>query len=106
MRDDLTMQFSEMDTKERFALLASLFLVLVVFGSSVYLYLNPPVQVFEAKVFDVYEQNGKTFILSYGEGKLKLNGIHDIEIDEIYRITYQSRKRNFADVIISIEKIS
>ncbi|MCW4014531.1 MAG: hypothetical protein NWF07_16295 [Candidatus Bathyarchaeota archaeon] len=100
------MQFSEMDSKERSVLYASLFLVLVVFGSAAYLYLNPPVQVFEAKVFEVYEQNGNTFILSYGEGKLKLNGIHEIEVDETYRITYQSRKRNFADVIISIEKIS
>jgi len=106
MRDGLTMQFSEMDSKERGVLFAALFLALIVFGSATYLYLNPPVQVFEAKIFDVYEQNGNTFILSYGEGKLKLNGIHDIEIDETYRITYQSRKRNFADVIISIEKIS
>jgi hypothetical protein len=100
------MQFSEMDSKERVVLLASMFLVLIVFASSAYLYLNPPVQVLEAKVFDVYELNGNTLILTYGEGKLKLRGIHDIEVDATYKITYQSRNRNFADIIISIEKLS
>ena len=86
------MQFSEMDSKERAALLASLVLALIVFASSVYVYINPPVQVLEATVFDVYESNGNTFILTYGEGKLKLRGIHEIEIGETYKITYQSRK--------------
>ena len=61
---------------------------------------------FEAKIFDAYESKGNTFLLTYGEGKLKLRGIHDIEIDATYRITYKSRQRNFADIIISIEKIS
>jgi hypothetical protein len=64
------------------------------------------VQVLEAKIFDAYESNGNTFLLTYGEGKLKLRGIHEIEIDATYRITYKSRQRNFADIIISIERIS
>ncbi len=60
----------------------------------------------EGKVFDVWEtEGGITFILSYGEGKIKLPGIHDIELDVTYRITYQSRQRNLASVIISIEKL-
>ena len=100
------MNRSEMDGKERIALLAVLVLVGVVFISSTYIYLNPPVQVWEGKVFDVWETDGGvTFILSYGEGKIKLPGSHDIELDATYRITYQSRSRNVASVIISIEKI-
>lgn len=100
------MNLREMDGKERIGLLVGLALVVFVFASSAYVYMNPPVQVWEGRVFDVYESNnGDTFILSYGEGKIKLPGIHDIELDATYRITYQSRTRNFASVIISIEKI-
>ena len=40
-----------------------------------------------------------------GEGKIKLPGNHDIELDATYRITYRSRTRNVASIIISIEKI-
>jgi hypothetical protein len=100
------MKLGEMDGKERIVFLGSLFLTVIVFSSSAYTYLNPPVKVLEAKIFDVYELKGNTFILTYGEGKLKLKGIHEIEIDATYRITYQSRARNFANIIISIEKIS
>ncbi len=100
------MQFGEMDSKERVALLASLFLVLIVFASSVYLYLNPPVQVLEAEVFDTYQKNGVTHVWTYGAGKLRLNGLYDIEVGEVYRITYQSRSRNNAEIILSVEKIS
>jgi hypothetical protein len=100
------MKLGELESKERIILLGSIFIVVLVFASSTYLYLNPPVQVIEAKIFDVYESNGNTFILTYGEGKIKLKGIYEIEIDETYRITYQSRKRNFATIVISIEKIS
>lgn len=100
------MNLSEMDGKERIALLGGLALVFIVFASSAYIYINPPVQVWEGKVFDVWESsNGNTFILSYGEGKLKLLGSHEIEIDATYRITFQSRNRNTASIIHSIEKI-
>ena len=100
------MNLNEMDGKEKAALLGSLLLVGIVFASSAYVYLNPPVQVWEAKVFDVSEgRGGNTLILSYGEGKLKLPGSHDIEIDATYRITYKSRSRNTASIIISIEKL-
>jgi hypothetical protein len=100
------MKIGELDNKERLVLLASILLAVIVFVSSAYIYFNPPVQVLEAKIFDAYESNGNTFLLTYGEGKLKLRGIHEIEIDATYRITYKSRQRNFADIIISIEKIS
>ena len=100
------MNLIEMDGKERIVLMTGLVLVGVVFISSAYIYLNPPVLVWEGTVFDVSEsKNGYTFILSYGEGKIKLPGSHDIEIDATYKITYQSRSRNVASVLISIEKI-
>ncbi len=100
------MNLSEMDGKERMALIGGLTLVFIVFASSAYVYLNPPVQVWEGKVFDTWESGGgNTYILSYGEGKLKLPGSHDFELDTTYRITYQSRSRNTASIIHSIEKI-
>jgi hypothetical protein len=99
------MNLNTMDGKEKAALFSGLLLVFVIFASSAYLYLNPPVQVWEGKVFDSWYSGGNTNILSYGEGKIKLPGNHDIELDATYRITYQSRKRNTASIIISIEKI-
>ena len=100
------MSLSEMDGKQRIALIAGLVLVTIVFASSAYTYLNPPVRVWEGKVFDVWESSGgNTNILSYGEGKIKLPGSHEIELDATYRITYQSRQRNLASIIISIEKL-
>lgn len=100
------MQFGDMDKKERFFFLSSLFLVAIVFASSVYLYINPPVQVLETRVFDAFESNGKTVIWTYGNGKLTLDKVYDIEVGESYRITYQSRSRNNAEIVLNIEKIS
>ena len=100
------MNLNEMDGKEKAALIGGLLLVGIVFASSAYIYFNPPVQVWVGKVFDVWETSGGyTMILSYGEGKMKLPGSHDIELDATYRITYQSRARNTASILISIEKI-
>ena len=92
------MKLPDMNKNEMLVLIASISLAAIVFASSVYIYLNPPVQVFEAKVFDTYVSSGKTFILTYG--------IYDIEIGATYRITYQSRQRYVASVLINIEKIS
>lgn len=103
--DSLTMKLEEMDSKERVVLFSSLFLLLIVFSSSLYLYINPPVQVLEAKIFESYQTDEYTHIWTYGEGKLRLNGLYDIEIDATYRITYQSRSRNKAEIVLSIEKI-
>lgn len=100
------MNLSEMNGKEKAALIGGLLLVGIVFASSAYVYLNPPVQVWEGKVFDVFETNGgDTMILSYGEGKIKIPGNHEIDLDATYRITYKSRARNTASTLISIEKI-
>ncbi len=100
------MNLSEMDGKEKAALIGGLLLVGVVFASSAYVYLNPPVQVWEGRVFDTWQSDGgNTHILSYGEGKIKLLGSYDIELDATYKITYKSRSRNTASIIISIEKI-
>ena len=100
------MNLSEMDGKEKAALIGGLLLVGIVFASSAYVYLNPPVQIWEGRVFDAWETSGGyTMILSYGEGKIKLPGSHDLELDATYKITYQSRSRNTASIVISIEKI-
>ena len=102
------MKLGEMDGRERAALLGALLLVAAVFLVASYSYLNPPVQVWEAKVFETFVSgdNATTIVFSYGEGKLKFRGIYDFELDETYKVTYRSRNRNMADVIISIEKIS
>jgi len=100
------MKIGDMGKKEQAVFLASLLLVGVVFASSLYLYVNPPIHVLEAKIFYTYQKDGVTHVWTYGAGKLKLKGLYEFELDETYRITYRSRNRNTADIIISIEKIS
>jgi len=100
------MSFSGMDSRERVVLLTAVGLVAVVFVAASYSYLNPPEQVWEAKVFQVFQEGGKTVIYSYGNGKLKLNGVYDIEVGETYRIYYRTRTRNAAEFDIRVEKIS
>ena len=102
----LTMTLKEINSRERIVLFSSLVLVFIVFASSLYLYYTPPVQVLEAKVFDTYQTNGITHVWTYGAGKIRLYGLYDIEIDETYRIMYQSRSRNNAEIVLSVEKIS
>ena len=99
------MKLSEMDNRERLVLLASIFLAALVFASSMYIYLNPPVQVIEVKVFDTYQKGDVTHVWTYGAGKIRLNGLYDIEIDSTYRITFQSRSRNNAEIVLSVEKL-
>lgn len=100
------MSFSGMDSRERVVLLTAVGLVAVVFVAASYSYLNPPEQVWEAKVFQVFQEGGKTVIYSYGNGKLKLNGVYDIEVGETYRVYYRTRTRNAAEFDIRVEKIS
>ncbi|MCW4049953.1 MAG: hypothetical protein NWE89_09490 [Candidatus Bathyarchaeota archaeon] len=99
------MNLSEMDQREKTVLLVALALVTVVFAVAAYSYINPPITVWEVKVFESFQNNGKTTILSYGEGKLRLIGLYEFEVDATYRITYKSRSRNLAYEIINIEKI-
>ena len=100
------MKLSEIDNKERIILLASMLFVVLVFASSLYLYLNPPVKVVEVRIFDAYQKDGVTHIFTYGNGKIRLNGLYDVEIGSTYRITYQSRSRNNAETVLNVEKIS
>jgi hypothetical protein len=99
------MSFSDLDQKERIALLVALLLVAVVFAVSAYNYINPPTRVWQGKVFETYQSGNKTWILSYGQGKIALNGLYDIQENATYVITYQSRVRFNADVVINIQKV-
>lgn len=99
------MSLKDMEHREKIVLFASLLLVALVFSVSLYDYLFPKEQVWEAKVFEVFHNNEKTTIYSYGNGKLKLMGDYDIEVGATYRITYKSRARNTAQFDIIIEKI-
>jgi hypothetical protein len=102
------MTLRTLDGKERVVLFASILLLLSVFGYAVYYRYNPPLRVKEAKVFDVIlnEEHDTTQIWTYGEGRITLKGIHDVEVGEVYRITYKGRRESFADELISLEKIS
>jgi hypothetical protein len=100
------MPYHSSDQKERNVLYFSLLLVAVVFSVSLYDYFFPREQIWEAKVFEVFHNEGKTTIYSYGNGKLKIIGNYDIELDAIYRITFKSRKRNTAEFDIRVEKLS
>jgi len=95
-----------LDRKERTALLVSLGLVFVVFASAVFSYLNPPPQVWEAEVFQVFHEGDSTIVYSDGNGKLKLSGVYEFEVGETYRVTYRTRTRNAAEFDIVVEKIS
>jgi len=100
------MSFAGLNGRERAALLVSLGLVAVVFAAATFSYMNPPLQVWEATVFQVFHQGGNTVVYSYGEGKLKLTGDYDFEVGETYRVTYRTRSRNAAEFDITVEKIS
>ena len=100
------MVFDDIDNKERFVLFASIFLLIAIFGYSVYYHYNPPIRVLEARVFDVIQLEDSTLIWTYGQDRIRIKGVHDIELEAVYRITYRGRRPTFADVLISIEKIS
>ncbi len=100
------MVFSDISQKERMVLFVSVFLLVAIFGYSVYYYYNPPIRVLEAKIFDVIQGEETTLIWTYEHDRITLKGVHDIELEEVYRITYRGRRPTFTDVLISIEKIS
>ena len=99
------MSLKELEQREKIVLITSLLLVALVFSISLYDYFFPKEQVWEARVFEVFHNKGKTTIYSYGNGKLKLIGDYDIEVGATYRISYKSRARNTAQFDIVIEKI-
>ena len=100
------MGFRDISQKERIVLFASVFLLITIFGYSVYYYYNPPIRIVETKIFDVIQKEDTTVLWTYGHDKIILKGIHDIELEEVYRITYRGRRPTFTDLLISIEKIS
>jgi hypothetical protein len=100
------MVFGDISQKERIVLFGSVLLLVAIFGYSVYYYYNPPIRVLEARVFDVVQYEESTLIWTYGQDRIVLKGVHDIELEEVYRITYRGRTPRYTDVLISIEKIS
>ncbi len=92
--------------KETLALIISLLVLASIFSYSLYIYLYPPKKVWEVKVFEVVYKSGHTYVASYGGGYLRIVGSYEIEEGATYRITYISRRRNWAEKVISIEKIS
>jgi hypothetical protein len=100
------MTFQDLESRERIIVLASISLVVFVFLLGVYNYVNPTQRVWEGKVWKVDYSDNTTVISSYGNGKIRLNGIYAIEEEATYRINYRSRTRNFAQFDIEIQKIN
>jgi len=76
------------------ALIASLLLVVSVFSYALYSSQKPQRKVWEVKVFE-----------SYVSGDLRLVGSYDLEEGATYRITYYTTKRNWAEKVVSIERL-
>jgi len=91
--------------KETIVLLASLLILTSIFSVSLYSYLNPPKRVWEGRIFECIPKAGHTYISGYGGDYLRLVGNYELEVGATYRITYITRKQNWAEKIISIEKI-
>lgn len=100
------MILQNLDSRERAVVLASIGLVVLVFSIGVYSHFNPARRVWEGKVWNVNYTEDSTVISSYGNGKITIKGIWDIEEESTYRITYRSRSKYFAQFDIEIEKIS
>ena len=97
------MGFNSIEGKEKGVLIVSVLLVTVVFSIAIYNYAFPKEQVWEVKVFEAVAKNGTTIVSSYGGGYMKLKGEYELIEGATYRITYISRTRNWADVVIDIE---
>lgn len=91
--------------KETLALMASLILLISVFSFSIYSHLRPQKRVWEVKVFECIQRKGHTYVASYGGGRLSIEGSYELEEGATYRITYITRRQNWAEKIISIEKL-
>jgi hypothetical protein len=95
----------EIAFKEKAVMIASIGLVVLVFSLAVYTYLYPPERVWEGRVWDVEYTSEQTIIYSYGKGKLRIMGIHEIEKEATYRITYRSMNKYNAAKVTEVEKI-
>lgn len=93
--------------KENAALIIAALLLLSLFTYSLYIYLWPKERVWEVTVFDSYyiEKKDYTYVAGYDGGYLRLKGRYDLEVNATYRIRYISRRPNWADEVLSIERI-
>lgn len=91
--------------KGNLALIAAFLILTSLFAYSIYSHKRPQKRVWEVKVFECIPRAGHTYVSSYGGGYLKLVGSYDLEEGAEYRITYTTTKRNWAEKVISIEKI-
>ena len=93
--------------KEKAVLIISAILLLSLYAYSIYTYLWPREQVWVVKVFDCTynERRGYTHVAGYDGGYLRLKGHYELEVNATYRIRYISRRANWADKVISIERI-
>lgn len=95
----------EIALKEKAVMIASIGLVVLVFSIAVYTYLKPPERIWEGRVWDVEYTSEQTIIYSYGKGKLRIMGIHEIEKEATYRITYNSMNKYNAAEGANVTKI-
>jgi len=93
--------------REKAALIVAVILLLSLYTYSLYNYLWPREQVWVVKVFDCTyrERRGYTYVAGYDGGYLRLKGHYELEVNATYRIRYISRRANWADRVISIERI-
>lgn len=93
--------------KEKASLIIAALLLLSLYTYSLYTYLWPREQVWVVKVFDCTygEKRGYTYVAGYDGGYLRLKGHYDLEVNATYRIRYISHRANWADKVLSIERI-
>jgi hypothetical protein len=97
--------FDTLGNKERIVLVGSIVLVCSVLGGSIFKYVTLETKEVEVKVFDAYDFHPNvdhTMVLTYGQGKLKLEGEYweELETDKTYHfVLRETRKRNLWKVI-------
>jgi hypothetical protein len=94
-------------SREKAALIAAALLLLSLYAYVLYNHLWPQERVWEARVFDCRynEKRDYTYVAGYDGGYLRLRGRYELEVNATYRIRYISRKPNWADKVLSIERI-
>ena len=93
--------------REKMALIVAVILLLSLYTYSLYTYLWPREQVWVVKVFDCHynERRGYTYVAGYDSGYLRLKGHYELEVNATYRIRYIPTKPNWAERVLSIERV-
>ena len=93
--------------REKMALIVAVILLLSLYTYSLYTYLWPREQVWVVKVFDCHynERRGYTYVAGYDGGYLRLKGHYELEVNATYRIRYIPTKPNWAERVLSIERV-